>query len=120
MRQRLPERLEIDIHCIFVVALLEISLHLIEESRNCPATVFTKFTAEQIERLDTVGAFVDLRNARIAHELLHSVLGDVPMAAKNLLRYHSIGEAAVREHTFDHWGEEAHMIIGALALPFVI
>jgi hypothetical protein len=44
-----------------------------------------KLAADQVHRLNAVRAFVDHGDARIAHELLHAVLGDVAVAAPDLL-----------------------------------
>ena len=60
------------------------------------AAVLRQLAADEIERLDAVGALVDHGDARIAHELLHAVLGDVAVAAEHLLRHHRVGEAAGR------------------------
>ena len=51
------------------------------------AAVLRQLAADQVERLDAVGALVDHGDARIAHELLHAVLGDVAVAAEHLLRH---------------------------------
>ena len=75
-----------------------------------------QLAADQIERLDAVGALVDHGDAGVAHELLHAVLGDVAVAAEHLLRQHRIGEALVGQHAFDHRRHQAHMIVGALPL----
>ena len=72
-----------------------------------------QLAADQIERLDAVGAFVDHGDARIAHELLHAVLGDVAVAAEHLLRHDRIGEALIGEHAFDHRRQQAHVVVGA-------
>ena len=42
------------------------------------------------------------------------------MASENLLRHHRIGEPAVGEDTLDHRCQETHVIVGALALLFVV
>ena len=52
-----------------------------------------QLAADEVERLDAVGALVEHGDARIAHELLHAVLGDVAVAAEHLLRQHGVGEA---------------------------
>src|SRR5262245_20917604 len=107
MRERLSKRLQIDIHVVTAGTLLEIGLDLIEESHDGTAAILAELAADEVERLYAVGSLVNLRNASIAHELLHPVLGDVPVTPKNLLRQHCIGEPAVSEDTFDHGGQEA-------------
>ena len=43
-----------------------------------------QLAADQVERLDAVGALVDLGDAGVANELLHAVLADVAVAAEDL------------------------------------
>ena len=43
-----------------------------------------QLAADQVERLDAVGAFVELGDAAVAHQLLHAVLADVAVAAEDL------------------------------------
>ena len=76
-------------------------LHLAEERLTARPPSLAELAADEIERLDAVGAFVDHRDARIAHELLHAVLGDIAVAAEHLLRHHRVGEAHVGEHALD-------------------
>ena len=61
-----------------------------------------------------------MRDAGIAHELLHAVLDDVAMAAVHLLRHHRVGEALIGEHAFDHRRQQAHVVVGGLALLLVV
>ena len=42
------------------------------------------FAPHQIKRLNAVGAFINLRDARIAYKLLHAMFADVAMPAQNL------------------------------------
>src|SRR5205823_14799677 len=72
------------------------------------------------EPLDAVGTFVNHGDARIAHELLHAVLGDVAVAAIDLLGRYRVGEALVGQHALDDRGEQAHVIVGRLPLLLVI
>ena len=44
------------------------------EAGQCLATVPQYLAPQQVERLDTVGTFIDLRNAHIAHPLLLKAL----------------------------------------------
>src|SRR4249920_560684 len=101
MRQRLAERLEINVHRIAVGALLEVGLHFVEEGHDRPAAVLAELAPDQIERLNAVGSFVNLRNSGIAHELLHAVLGNVSMSPEYLLGQDCVGKTAVSENAFD-------------------
>ena len=67
-----------------------------EERLQRAAAVLRQLAADQIERLDAVRALVDHGDARVAHELLHAVLGDIAVAAVHLLRQHGVGEALCR------------------------
>ena len=60
------------------------------------AAVLRQLAADEVERLDAVGALVDHGDAGIAHELLHAVFGDVAVAAEHLLRHDGVGEARDR------------------------
>src|SRR5262249_6582062 len=100
--------------------LFQIALNFVEKSHYGTAAVLAQLAANEIERLYAIGSLVNLGDPGITHELLHSVLGDVPVPSKNLLRQHCIGETTVSEHTFDHRGQEAHVIVGARALLFVV
>jgi hypothetical protein len=70
--------------------------------------------------LDAVGAFVNLRDAGVAHELLHAVLGDVAVAAEHLLRHHGVGETGVGADAFDHRRQQTHEVVGGLTFFFVL
>src|SRR5262245_667005 len=104
MRERLPKRLQIDIHVIAAGTLLEIALNLVEEGHYGTPAILAELAANEVERLYAIGSLVNLRDPGIAHELLHPVLGDVPVPPENLLRQHRVGEPAVSEDTFDHRG----------------
>src|SRR6185437_16320807 len=116
---RLPQGFEIDVHRVAVGTLLEISLYFIEECHHCATAVLAELAADKVERLDTVGAFVYLRNARVAHELLHAMFGDVAVAAEYLLRQNRIGKTAIGKHAFDDWRQQPHVIVGALAFLLI-
>src|SRR5438874_1289635 len=92
--------------------------------KNLPVTSFVsmrasavlrQLAADEVERLDAVGAFVDHGDAGVAHELLHAVLLNVAVAAEYLLRDHRVLEALVGENAFDHRRQQAHVIVGGLA-----
>src|SRR4029079_9018599 len=102
MRQRLSQRLEINVHRIAVGTLLQVGLHFVEEGHDRPAAILAKLASDQVKRLNAIGALIDLRNSRIAHELLHAVLGNVSVSAENLLRKDRVGKTAVGEDAFDY------------------
>src|SRR5262249_57387568 len=95
VRQRLAEQLEINIHGIAVGALLQVGLDLVEEGHDRPAAVLSELASDQIERLNAVGAFVNLRNSCVAYELLHAVLGNVPVSAEDLLRHDRVAQPTI-------------------------
>ena len=76
-----------------------------------------QLAADQVERLDAVGAFVDLGDAGVAHELLHAVLADVAVAAVDL--HAEVGglEADVGEERLDDRRHQRDEIVGLLPLP---
>ena len=90
------ERRDIGLHRLVGAVVLGEGCDLAEEGHHGAAAVARQFAAHQIKRLNTVGAFIDHRNARIAHELLHAVFGDIAVAAVYLLCQHRIGEARHR------------------------
>src|SRR6185295_16403803 len=47
-------------------------------------------------------------------------LGNVSVSAENLLREDRVGETAVGEDAFDHRREQPHVIVGTLALLFIV
>src|SRR5262245_24979352 len=102
MRQRLSEWLEINVHRIAVGTLLQVGLHFVEEGHDRPATILAELASDQVERLNAIGALIDLRNSRISHELLHAVLGNVSVSTEDLLRKDRVGKTAVGEDAFDH------------------
>ena len=113
MAERDAERRDVGLHRVAAV-LLDEALHLGEERLQRAAAVARQLAADEVHRLHAVGALVDHGNARIAHELLHALLGDVAVAAIDLLRQHRIGEALVGQHAFDHRREQAHVVGGRL------
>ena len=114
------ERRHQRLHLVIGRLLFDVAADFAEERHQRAAAVLAELAADKIERLDAVGAFVDLRNARVAHELLHAVLGDVAVAAEHLLRHHGVGKTGVGAHAFDHRRQQAHEIVGALAFFLVL
>ncbi len=53
-----------------------------EEAAQQAAHVHRQLAAHQVERLDAVGALVDLGDAAVAHQLLHAVVADIAVAAQ--------------------------------------
>ena len=69
----------------------------------------------QIKRLNTVGAFIELRDARIAHQLLHAMLGNIAVSAMHLNRQIGAFEAAVGQESLDDRRHQLHQLIGVAA-----
>src|SRR3546814_14844518 len=63
---------------------LDVGPHGMEEAAQQAAHVLAKLAADEVQGLDAVGAPVDLRDARVAHELLHDVLADVAVGGLDL------------------------------------
>ena len=64
----------------------EEGLHGVEEAAQVAPGVRRQLAPDEVHRLDAVGALVDLGDARVAHELLHAVLGGIAIAAADLQR----------------------------------
>ena len=62
--------------------------------------------AQQIERLNAIGAFVDHVDARITHVLLHAPLFDVAVATKHLLAQGGGLKTVVGQEGFDDGGQQ--------------
>ena len=91
----------------------------LEQGADGAAAVARQFAADQVHRLDAVGAFVDLGDPRVAHELLDAVLADVAMAAEHLLCMDRGGKALVGEISLDHRGDQPEQIVGLGALRLI-
>ncbi|MBA7486871.1 hypothetical protein ES707_22433 [subsurface metagenome] len=116
MAERIGERSDVRLHRLVAGVLLGKGSHLGEERHDSAAAVATQLAADEVERLHAVGAFIDHGNARIAHELLHALLGDVAVAAIHLLRHHGVGKAGAGHHALHHRRHQAHVIVGLLAI----
>ena len=57
----------------------------VEQGAHPAAAVLGQLAADQVHRLDAVGAFVDLGDAGVADELLHAPFADIAVAAEHLL-----------------------------------
>mmetsp|Transcript_3454 Transcript_3454/g.6118 ORF Transcript_3454/g.6118 Transcript_3454/m.6118 type:complete len:258 (-) Transcript_3454:107-880(-) len=99
----------------FGVVLAE-AFHQIEEGHDVLAAVLCQLAANEVERLDAIGALVDHRDPRVAGELGHAPFLDVAMPAVDLLRLHGHVETLVGEKTLDHRGEQRHKTVGLLVL----
>jgi hypothetical protein len=89
------------------------------------ALVAQHLAAQQIQRLDGVGAFVDHVDAVVAHKLLHAPLFDKAVAAKHLHAGIGGDVAVVGDEGFDDGGQQgdqlgscrlAHFFIGVAVL----
>src|SRR5262245_63417561 len=110
MTERCGERTDERFHRSVAVRL-DVALHLAKERLHGAATILRQLAADEVEALDAVRTLIDHRDARIAYELLHAVLSDVAVPAKDLLRQHGVGEALVGEHAFDNRRKQAHVVI---------
>ena len=90
-----------------------------KKARTRAAAVLGQLAADEVHRLDAVGALVDLGDARVADELLDAMLADVAVAAEHLLRVDRGLEALVGEIALDHRREQAEQVVGLLALRLV-
>ena len=90
--------------------------HRMEEAAEQAARVPAELAADQVERLDAVGALVDLGDAGIAHYCSTPCLADVAVAAEDL--HAEVGglEAEVGEEGLDDRRHQRHEIVGRLPL----
>ncbi|MNQ76734.1 hypothetical protein D3C85_915820 [compost metagenome] len=79
------------------------------------AAIGHHLASEQVEGLDAVGAFVDLGDAHVAHQLLLAPLADVAVAAEYLLAVHAAVQADVGEEGLGQRGEQGDQGFGLLA-----
>jgi hypothetical protein len=70
----------------------------------------------EIHGLHAVGALVDHGDAGIADELLDAGLGDIAVAAEELLRLDGVVEADIGQHALEHRRHQAELVVGRLAL----
>ena len=95
----------------------DVSAYQLEKCADGAAAVLGQLAADEVHRLDPVGAFVDLGDASVADELLDAMLADIAVAAIDLLRVDRGGKALVGEIAFDDWREQAEQVLGASAAP---
>jgi hypothetical protein len=72
-----------------------------KKARTARPPFWASLRPDQVERLDSVRAFVDLRDTGIADELLHAPFADIAVAAIDLLRVDGDLEALVGQIAFD-------------------
>ena len=83
------------------------------------ALVAQNLAAQQVQRLDGVGALVNHVDAGVAHKLLHAPLFDKAVAAKHLQAARSGGPAVVGDERLDDGCEHGEHFTGFLAYFFV-
>ena len=90
-------------------------MHGGEKGLEVLTLVGSQFSSDQIQRLDTIGAFIDLGDAHIAHKLLNTSIGDITRTPMDLHGQVGHFKAHVGEIRFDHWREHCHPITRLLA-----
>ncbi len=86
-------------HLLVVAVLLAEIADFLEQGHDGAAAVLAELAADEIERLNAVGAFVDHGDAGIAHILAHAVFFDIAVAAEDLLGHDGVVEALVGQDT---------------------
>jgi hypothetical protein len=102
IRAQVAERRDKFAHCVVSAVFLHERLDLRDELAQFGALVHQHFAAQQIERLDRVGALVNQVNAGAAHILLHAKLGDVAVPAEHLHRFRRGDPSVVGDEGLDH------------------
>ena len=113
-RQRLDEFLQL---LVFRVFLAE-QMHLLGEAFQGFALGHQNLAAQQIQRLNTGGAFIDHADTGVTNVLLHAPLGDKAVTTKDL---HTKVRCLVTDFGEERLGnrcQEAQRLIGRLALFF--
>src|SRR5688500_266440 len=96
------------------------SADLAEEVLEPDALQLHDLATEQVDRLDLGGALVQGRDARIARQLLHAVLGDVAVATEYLQCVVGAFDARFGQQALHDRGEERDQCLGAFAFRIVI
>ena len=78
------ERLDELRHALGALRFLDEAFHESPELRKLDPAVEQHLSAEEVERLDVVGALVDHVDAGVAHVLIHAPLLDVAVATEDL------------------------------------
>ncbi len=92
----------------------EIGQDLAELAQPRPA-VHQHFAAQQVERLNGVGALIDQVDAGVAHELLHAPFADVAVPAEHLQAFVGGLQTVVGDEGLDDGGEQRDQVVGVLA-----
>ena len=92
--------------------------HHLEECLHCGAALLRELAAAQVHRLHTVGAFVDLGDTGIAHELAHAPFLDVAVTTEDLLHVGRDFIALVGAVALDDRGQQPDQHVGLLTFFF--
>ena len=118
--QWLAQRVEVGVMAGALAGGGDSAKQLLEAS----AIVLRQLAAEQVERLDALGAFVDRVQAVVAVVLLHWVFAGIAVAAENLDRQFVGLEAERRGPGLDDRGQQIEqflrLVAGALILPVCV
>ena len=87
----------------------------VEEAAQVTPGVRRQLAPHQVQRLDAVGAFVDLRHPGVAHVLLHAGFPDVAVAAHDLDAQVGAFGGHVGEIRLDDRRQQGHQVLGLLA-----
>ena len=90
------------------------AMHFLTEMLVERAAIGDQFTSGQIQRLDAVGAFVNLGDAAIAHQLLLAPLADIAVAAKYHLAVQRGFQTHVGHKGFGHRSQQGDQFAGLL------
>ena len=89
--------------------------HDTEEQLNSAAPVLRELAADEVERLHSIGAFIDHRDPRITDVLFHAPFGNVTVSAVNLLAGRRDLIPLVGAIALDDGGQQRNKIVGVLA-----
>ena len=94
----------------------DILAHRLEIGLDRRAALAGELAPAQVHGLHAIGAFVDLGDARIAHELAHPPFLDIAVTAIDLLHVGRDLIALVGTVAFDDRSQETDQLVGLLAL----
>ena len=114
--QSLAERLGDRTKRLVALGLLDLLADHREERLDACAALLRQLASAQIHRLDSICAFVNLRDAGVADELFHAPFADVAVAAEHLLHIGRDLIALVGAIALDHRGQQPDDQIGLFAL----
>ena len=110
-RQRFDEFLQLRIAGVGFAELV----HHLGELAQLLALIHQHLAAEQVDGLDAVGAFIDLRDAAVAHQLFHAPFADEAVAAEHLHAHIGGGVAVVGHERLGDRGQQRDQVGGVLA-----